>query len=495
MVLGEARGPYDPPDGMVPVARQWAPHHCMVARRIARRAKYRPPGHPCVQLRISVYTEAGTRTVDRIGRVRIPKWHFGLGRELGLALWAMFFVEAAFSAYWTIWPLYISSLGASIPVVGLIVGASGLVRLIIMPPSAAIADRLGARIVLVGARSIAFAGYFFAVFAQDWRMLLPVIAAVGIGEIAFPQIQAHVSQQARGDTTRIFALIFVVGPGVALGLGPLVAGAVIGEFGLRGAIFTTAMFTLASVGCFAALRNLPPAPKPLAWIARRQAARAARSPTVAVADQIAVSSYRQALTDSRLRRIVILHAATILSLGIGISLLPNYLENVRGIPEDRIAQYAALQAIGTVSFGFAVSRSRWMQQNQFLGAALAVGFTITGFAIFTQTAWTPLLIVAFIFRGCVFSAWTLFSSAMGTHARPADRSRGFALIELLGGTAFSTAPILAGFIYEIGPRVPLFVAMTMGAVMIPVLVISQRRAHREPPREPDTPPATTATAA
>jgi MFS family permease len=429
----------------------------------------------------------GVEDVNRIGRVQIPQWHFGLGRELGFAFWAMFFVEAAFSAYWSIWPLYIASLGASVPVVGFIVGASGIIRLVIMPPSAAIADRLGSRIVLVGARTIAFAGYFFAVFAQDWRMLLPVVAALGVGEIAFPQIQAHVAGQAKGDTTRIFALIFVVGPGVALGLGPLVAGAVIGEFGLRGAIFTTAMFTLASVGCFAALRNLPAAPRPLAWLARRRVARTTTTADSAAVEPVATSSYRQALSDSRLRRIVILHAATILSLGIGISLLPYYLENVRGIPEARIAQYAALQAIGTVSFGFAVSRSRWMQQNQFLGAALAVALTIAGFAIFTQTAWTPLLIVAFILRGCVFSAWTLFSSAMGAQARPADRSRGFALIELLGGTAFSTAPILAGFIYEIGPRVPLVIAIVMGGLMIPVLAASQRQAHREPPRDDEDP--------
>lgn len=429
---------------------------------------------------------------DRVRRLRLPAWHFGLGRELGLAFWAMFFVEAAFSAYWSIWPLYIASLGASVPVVGFIVGASGIIRLIVMPPSAAIADRLGSRAVLVGARAIAFAGYFAAVFVTDWRMLLPVIAAIGIGEIAFPQIQAHVAAQSKGDTTRIFALIFVVGPGVALGLGPLVAGLVIGGFGLRGAIFTTATFTLASVVCFSFLRNLPDAPARVARAARRAASGAASSATAAVGvavEAVDRSSYRQALSDRRLRRIVVLHAATILALGIGISLLPYYLENVRGISPERIAQYSALQAVGTFSFGVATSRSRWLQRNQFAGAALAVALTISGFAIFTVTDATPLLILGFILRGCVFSAWTLFSSAMGVAARPADRSRGFALVELIGGTAFSAAPIIAGQIYEFGPRVPLFVGIALGIVMVPVLLVSQRQAHREPPDAADEPAA------
>lgn len=430
-----------------------------------------------------------------MSRLRVPQWHFGLGRELGLAFWAMFFVEAAFSSYWSIWPLYISSLGASVTVVGLIVGASGIIRPFVMPPSAAIADRLGARVVLVGARLFAFAGFFWATFAQDWRYLIPVVLALGIGEIAFPQIQAHVAGQAKGDTTRVFALIFVVGPGVALGLGPLVAGAVIGDFGLRGAIFTTAMFTLASVVCFWALRNLPPAARPIRRPGRfgRRTGREDAA-TLLGTPGPATSSYRQALSDSRLRRIVILHALTLLALGIGVSLLPLFLEEVRGIEPERIAQYAALQAIGTFGFGLAISRSRWLQRNPFTGAAVAVAVTIAGFGIYTVTATPALLVVAFIMRGCVFSAWTMFSSAMGATARPADRSRGFAMIELMGGTAFSVAPIAAGFIYDIGPRAPLFVAIALGLAMIPVLLVAQRRAHAEPPREDDEGEVATAAA-
>ncbi len=397
-------------------------------------------------------------------RLRLPAWHFGLGRELGLAFWAMFFVEAAFGSYWNIWPIYIGSLGASVPIVGLMVGASGLIRLFVMPPSAVLADRLGSRVVLVGARLIAFAGFFGAVFATDWRMLLPLVVAMGIGDVAFPQIQAHVAGQSKGDTTRIFALVFVVGPGVALGLGPLISSLAIGSFGLRGAIFLTAMFTLASVFCFASLRHLAPAVR--------------KSSIVATAsEQVPQSSYRQALADPNIRRIVVLHAVTLFSLGLGVSLLPLFLEEVRGIPAERIAQLGAIQAIGTIAFGIAVSRVRWLQLNPFTGAAVAVVAVSTGLIIFALTDFLPLLVIGFVLRGCVFSAWTLFSSAMGVAARPADRSRGFALIELTGGTAFSIAPIVSGQIYEFGPRVPLVVGTALALLVIPLLLRAQRHVH------------------
>ena len=401
-----------------------------------------------------------------MGRSRLPDWHFGLGRELGLAFWAMFFVEAAFGSYWNIWPIYISSLGASVPIVGFIVGASGIVRLLVMPPSAAIADRLGSRTVLVGARAIAFAGYFWAVLATDWRLLIPVVICQGIGDVAFPQIQAHVAAQSRGDTTRIFALVFVVGPGVALGIGPLLSGLAIGAFGLRGAVALTAAFTLASVLCFAALRNLTPA------VGRK--AHGTDHP----ADAPATSSYRQALGDPNVRRIVQLHAATLFSLGLGVALLPYFLEEVRGIPAERIAQLGAIQAIGTIAFGIAASRLAWLQRNPFSGAAVAVMAVVGGLVIFTVTDFLPLLVVGFVLRGCVFSAWTLFSSAMGVIARPADRSRGFAMIELTGGTAFAVAPIVAGQIYELGPRVPLLAGIVLGLLVVPLLLRSQRQVHR-----------------
>lgn len=397
--------------------------------------------------------------------LRQLRWDMGLGRELGFAFWAMFFVEGAFSAYHAIWPLYIENLGAPVTILGLLLGASGFLRLFIIPPSAAIADRIGSRKVLLIARSAALLGYIGASFAGHWAHLIPMIILIAIGEIAFPQIQAHVAGQAGENSVRAFAIVFVIGPSVALGLGPLLSGAFIGLFGLRAAIVFTAFLTACSIACFAALRNLEP-PKHL------------RTETVDSDTQETPGTYRTAISDPNIRRILILHGVTIFSLSLGVSLIPLFLENVRGLQPAAIAQFGALQAIGSVSFGVAVSRFSWLQKNPFGGASYAVLSVATALAIFAMTANPSMLVLAFIFRGGLFSSWTLFSAAMGAAAKPRDRARGFALVELIGGSAFSLAPMIAGPLYAIAPRTPILTGMALAICLIPVLWIVQRQAHR-----------------
>lgn len=85
-------------------------------------------------------------------------WHLGLGHELGHVFWAMVFVEAAFGAYMGIWPLWIEALGAPVAIVGLVLGSSGLLRLVALAPSASLAERYGVRRLIVLARIVAGIG-------------------------------------------------------------------------------------------------------------------------------------------------------------------------------------------------------------------------------------------------------------------------------------------------------------------------------------------------
>src|SRR5215213_9701895 len=103
------------------------------------------------------------------------QWHIGLGRELGLAFWATVFLEATFGAYISIWPLWIERLGAPITVVGLVLGASGLLRLLTLAPSAALADRIDPRRLILAARSLTALGMITAAFATHWTMLAPMV--------------------------------------------------------------------------------------------------------------------------------------------------------------------------------------------------------------------------------------------------------------------------------------------------------------------------------
>jgi MFS family permease len=247
-------------------------------------------------------------------------WHVGLGREVGTVFWAMFFLEGAFGAYLGIWPLWVERLGAPVTVVGLVLGSSGLLRLFVLAPSAALADRFGARRLIIGARVAAGLGLLSAALAQHCSHLFVMVVLSALGELAFPLIQSHVATHAAANRVRSFTLVFTVGPSVALGLGPLLSGALIALWGLRAAFVLAAVLTALSVLCFARLRGF--------------GHDAGTAP-------VAPASYRDALAETSIRRLLALQGATVFALALGTSFVPTFLEDVRGFSAAAIAQMGA----------------------------------------------------------------------------------------------------------------------------------------------------------
>jgi hypothetical protein len=89
-----------------------------------------------------------------------------------------------------------------------------------------------------------------------------------------------------------------------------------------------------------------------------------------------------------------------------------------------------------------------------------------------------LLSFAYFLRGGVFSAWALFLAAMGKVAPAHLRSRGFSIMEIVGGSAMSLGPVVAAQLWRIDPRSPLVVSATLAATMVVVLVVILRRESR-----------------
>lgn len=383
-------------------------------------------------------------------------WHLGLGRELGYVFWAMVGVEAAFGAYMSVWPLWIEALGAPVTVVGLVLGSSGLLRLLTLGPSAGLAERFDTRKLIVAARAIAGAGMLAAALAQHWPQLFLMVIGSAIGEIAFPLTQSHVAAHAGERRVRAFTLVFNVGPAAALGLSPLVSGALVAVWGMRAAFVFAAVCTAASILFFS---RISPAPT------RTRAARAAEGSS---------SSYRAALADAPIRRLVTLQFATIFALALGTSFVPIFLQDERGLAPATITMLAGVGSVGSVLFGLVVARTARLQRAPLLAVAIAVGFvSLTLFVIATSHAlW--LIVVAFLGRGGLFSAWGLFVAGVSEVVPARHRARAFALCEMMGGSAFSFAPILAGPMYAARPVLPLAAAIALGLAMIPILLRAQR---------------------
>jgi ENTS family enterobactin (siderophore) exporter len=383
------------------------------------------------------------------------RWDLGLGREPGYVFWAMIGVEAAFGAYVGIWPLWIEALGAPVTIVGLVLGTSGLLRLLVLAPSAALADRIDPRRLIIAARAITGVGLVSAALATHWTQLAPMVIGTAIGEIAFPLTQAHLAAHAGEQRVKAFTLVFNVGPAVSFGVAPLISGALIAQFDMRAAFLFAAACTVFSLLFFS--RFTP-------------------RPRVDGAEQRPRSSYREALSEPVVKPLLLMQFATIFSLALGISLLPTFLADQRGISPAVVAILGGIGSTGAVLFGLGVARSQWLQRHPLAGVVVAVGMVMTALAVVLITPLVWLIALAFIGRGGLWSAWGLFIATLSEVVRSDRiRPRAFTLSEMTGGSAFSSAPIVSGQLYALRPEAPLLASLAASAVLIPVLLIAQWR--------------------
>ncbi len=387
-------------------------------------------------------------------------WHMGLGRNLGLAFWALTFFEASIGAYASIWPLWIEHLGAPITVLGLVLGASGVIRPFVLGGGSWLTDHVDTRKLLLGARLISIVGLFVAALAQSWELLLITVATNAIGELVFPAIQTYVAGNAGDNPTHAFNMVITIGPASALIVTPVIAGVVIAIFGMPGAFILSALFmVIASL-----------------FVSRMTFRDDAAFPN----EPSERASYRAVWNHAESRNIIVLHGLTILALAIGSALIPNFLQDQRGLSPQAVSILSAGAAVGTVVYGFISARNGRLRQSPILGAALAASLTAFGYLMFAAIDLLPAIGVAYVLRGGVFSAWALFLAAMSQTAPAHYRTRAFAIVEILGGSAMSFGPVIASQLYGSDPRWPFVISAIATFIMTGVLVRSHQRIAQAP---------------
>jgi MFS family permease len=291
--------------------------------------------------------------------------------------------------------------------------------------------------------------------ATHWTQLAPMVVCGAIGDIAIPLMQSHLAQHAGAQRVRAFALVFNIGPAIAFGLSPLIAGPLIAQFGMRAAFLYAAVCTVFSI---LFLSRLAPAP--------RQSA----------PQESSRRSYRVALAEPAIPLLLILQFATIFALAAGILLMPLFLAEARGISPALIAILGGIGSIGAVLFGLAVARSEWLQRRPLTAITIGIAMVLGTLAVVLATHVVWLIALAFVGRGGLWSTWSLYAGALGEVVRRERlRTRVFALSEMIGGTAYATAPVLSGQLYAIRPEIPLVASLAASAALIPVLLVAQRR--------------------
>ncbi|HKX16989.1 MAG TPA: MFS transporter, partial [bacterium] len=152
-------------------------------------------------------------------------------------------------------PLYLATLGASVAVIGLVVGVAGIVPLLIAVPSGAIVDAYGPSVVAVGSViAYAAAGATLTLLHSIWAVTIAytLLSAANIGFALSAQgIVASVS--APRDRLANFGYYSLWSSGGAV-IGPIVGGAVAGGLGyvaafvLVGALMVPCFFFARSLG-------------------------------------------------------------------------------------------------------------------------------------------------------------------------------------------------------------------------------------------------------
>src|SRR6185437_13353100 len=92
------------------------------------------------------------------------------------------------------------------------------------------------------------------------------------------------------------------------------------------------------------------------------------------------TSYQLTLRQPAILRWCLLEMAAIFCLGLGMSLIPNYLHSVHGISDGVIGSFASLSAAGSIGLGLMAHRVGYLR-HPIHGIGLALASAATAFAL------------------------------------------------------------------------------------------------------------------
>jgi MFS family permease len=382
---------------------------------------------------------------------------FGLSRDAAWLFYAMFLWEVGFGIYSAIQTLFIKSLGGSDIQIGLLIGIQGIVRVAITLPSGILADKFSRRAIIVWATIASAPACVITGLAQSWQQTLPGLILLLVGNVGSPATTAYIAQiSTKADRARNFSLIYIASPAVGLIVAPALGGWLAQHFTMRIIYFVSAGIYLVAAWFFAQISDRP-----------------------LLRHEHSEPSYRQAVSSPAVRSVAILMFAVLAACTMGVTFLPNYLDDVHHFSVGAIGRYFSIAAVGTVLISHVSNRFPWVTAARGIAiATLAVAVTCVT-VVLTGNPW--ILAIAFLGRGGFMVAWTLIYVAMGDVTPDRLRARAFAFSDFLGGIGVGLTPFAAGAIYGWNHDAPLLI-LGVAAPLIAVGAFALERRLLRPAR-------------
>lgn len=361
-----------------------------------------------------------------------------IGRDTRWVMWSYTLWGVGEGLWMFIQPLYIKSLGATPDQAGFVIGLWGLGRLLVMLPSGVLADRFGARRLMVPGWYLGLAGVLIMALAPDWRWAAPGYLIYGFSAAAIPATNLYITQSARYDLTRrpevpLQTALTLMWAAYSLGLviTPSIGGWIGERMGLRAVyLISTGWFVLSTVAIVRTDRY-PVPPRP--------------------ADGY---NYGDLLHRPQVIAVLLVLTLGFVAILTGQTLSSQYLEEVRGFSRAAIGLFGSLSALGTTVFSLALGRlSAW--RGFFASLVLVFG----AFGLLLATSNPFLVALAVFLLGAHYTARPLAASVMGVRVPPHQHGIAYALVDTVAGLATLVGTNLAGGLYAADPAGPFVVGM------------------------------------
>jgi MFS family permease len=377
---------------------------------------------------------------------------FNLQRDIALLTWGMVIWSVGAGLFVNLWPLIIRSTGATPTQIGIVIGLAGFARLAVMLPSGIAADRYSRRFLIWSATSLGVPHALIYLVSGEWWHLIPGVLIGAMTAISVPSLSSYIAEASPArDRVRSFNWVYTIGPLAPMVVAPVVGGWLAGVTSLQFLFLPTALFYgLSALAFWFITERGQPEPQ------------ARHTP-----------SYRDALTFGPVRFTSLIQMALLFVLTIGITFIPNYLQDVHGLSITQIGILGSIGSVGGIVLALLVGKVSWLSPTRGIATATAMIGILCAVILLTGQFW--LLAVLWVLRGGFSVAWALFATVLTDTVPERMRGRSFAMAEFLGGIGYAVAPFVAGPLYGIDPVLPLMLCVVLAPLMFVLIMVYERR--------------------
>lgn len=342
-------------------------------------------------------------------------------------------------------PLYLSSLGATSKQVGFILGIAGLARLLVMIPAGLLADRYGARQVMLPCWYLGVIGVICVAAAPNFYLLALGFFLYGASAAAIPIINLYVLQSIQEDKTvqqRLSpqqVLTFVYGLfWLAQIVSPSVGGLLADWLSLRAVFGISAVWFVLSALVIMRTKDYP------------------QNVDIHQTTRQQLSQYRHMLADPNILAIYGVFVLTFSVAILGYTFAPLYLEDVHNLSRSSIGILGSLIALGGFVWNMVLGRYRAWH-----GLLLATAITGLAFGLLILSGFEFILIAAYFCMGAFEALRPIANSIVAPRVSAATQGAALGITDTLYGVGTFVAPSLAGILYAQKASLPFIIAIVL----------------------------------